>query len=346
MKRNAFIDNAKVLFIFLVVFGHMIQPFTFDSGKVNTLYLWIYTFHMPAFIMVSGFFAKGSSDKGYIWNLIRKLLVPYIIFQGIYTLFYYSVGNEGWKTEPFEPHWSLWFLLSLFCWHLLLIVYKKWPAKIGIPLSVAIGLVVGFFNEIGHTFSLSRTLVFFPFFLIGFHLTQKQLLLVKRPVAKVASVFVMIAVAVFLYYIPNIDSGWFLQSKPYAELGAGEYNAAIRLVVYITAAFMTASILAWVPERNLNWVTELGKRTLFVYLLHGFFIQIFRHYELFQLNTFIHFIGIVILSALIVIVLSSKPIMAITQPIIEGKATLLKQWVEQKRKRPFSDVRTGLSRRR
>jgi fucose 4-O-acetylase-like acetyltransferase len=326
VKRSAFIDNAKVLFIFLVVFGHVIQPFTSDSTGVNTLYLWIYTFHMPAFIMLSGFFAKGSSDKGYLWKLIRKLLVPYLIFQGIYTLFYFSVGNESWESGIFEPQWSLWFLLSLFCWHLLLIVYKKWPAKIGIPLSLAIGLVAGYFSEIGHTFSLSRTLVFFPFFLIGFHLTQKQLLLVKRPVAKIASIFVMIAVAVFLYYIPNIDSGWFLQSKPYDDLVAGEYSAVIRLVVYITATFMAASILAWVPQRDLNWITELGKKTLYVYLLHGFFIQTFRHYELFQVNTIMDLIGMVILSALLVVVLSSKPVMVITQPIIEGKTTLWKRW--------------------
>ncbi|MED4473921.1 MULTISPECIES: acyltransferase family protein [Bacillaceae] len=326
MERNAFIDNAKVLFIFLVVFGHMIQPFTSDSRGVETLYLWIYTFHMPAFIMVSGFFAKGSSDKGYLWKLIKKLLVPYFIFQGIYTLFYFSVGSGSWKTGVFQPQWSLWFLLSLLCWHLLLIVYKRWPAKIGIPLSVIIGLIAGYFSEIGHTFSLSRTLVFFPFFLLGFHLTQKQLLFVKRPVAKIASVFVMIAVAVFLYYIPNIDSGWFLQSKPYDDLDAGQYSAAIRLSVYITAAFMTASILAWVPERNLNWVTELGKRTLYVYLLHGFFIQTFRHYDLFQMNSFISFIEMLVLSILIVILLSSKPIIAITQPIVEGKVNLLKQW--------------------
>jgi hypothetical protein len=33
MERNSFFDNAKVILIFLVVFGHMIQPLTDGSKK-------------------------------------------------------------------------------------------------------------------------------------------------------------------------------------------------------------------------------------------------------------------------------------------------------------------------
>lgn len=64
MQREAYFDNAKLLFIFLVVFGHLIQPLKSQIELVNVLYQWIYLFHMPVFVLASGFFAKGGeSDK-------------------------------------------------------------------------------------------------------------------------------------------------------------------------------------------------------------------------------------------------------------------------------------------
>src|SRR5699024_4083736 len=101
MKRYAYFDNAKLILIFLVVFGHMIQPFIDASHEINTLYLWIYTFHMPAFIFLAGFFAKGSGNKEYIVNLAKKLLIPYIIFQLLYTGYYFFIGKENWQVGMF-----------------------------------------------------------------------------------------------------------------------------------------------------------------------------------------------------------------------------------------------------
>src|SRR5699024_3696755 len=176
MKRNPFYDNARVILIFLVVFGHVIQPFIQYSAGVHTLYMWIYTFHMPAFILLAGFFAKGFGNKDYIVNLAKKLLLPYLIFQLLYTLFYYWIGKETWYNPLWEPHWSLWFLISLFCWHILLIGYKKLSPAVGITLAFAIGLVIGYIDVIGHTLSVSRTFFFFPFFLIGYWLSNEQVM--------------------------------------------------------------------------------------------------------------------------------------------------------------------------
>jgi len=123
MERKAYFDNAKFVLIFLVVFGHMIQPFKTDHALVGTLYTWMYTFHMPVFIFLAGFFAKGSGKLVDIKKLAKKLLVPYIVFQVIYTIFYFNFGNLPlWTDSLFYPLWSLWFLVSLFCWHLLLVI--------------------------------------------------------------------------------------------------------------------------------------------------------------------------------------------------------------------------------
>ncbi|ALX49839.1 acyltransferase family protein [Lentibacillus amyloliquefaciens] len=323
MERNAYFDNAKLILIFLVVFGHVIQPFTDDAAGLNTLYLWIYTFHMPAFIFLAGFFAKGSGNIRYIKKLAQKLLIPYLIFQVIYTGYYFLIGKEGWQLDMFYPHWALWFLFSLFSWHILLILFKKMPAVMGLSISVGIGLIVGYFGEVGHTFSLSRTFVFFPFFLMGYWITQNQVMFLKQIQLKAAAVVVMLVVAAGIYFAPEFNTGWLLASKSYSTLGLPDYGIIARLSVYVTSALMAASILAWLPSKR-SKLTARGTQTLYVYLLHGFFVQFFRETDMFTVNSVIDVLGLAVMSALIVLVLSSRPVRGVWQPFIEGKMSILK----------------------
>nr|MCX3330604.1 acyltransferase family protein [Bacillus pacificus] len=77
-SRDSYFDNAKFLLIFLVVFGHILRSFINDNEFMLYLYKFIYTFHMPAFILVSGFFAKGFKRSGYVKKLAVKLIIPYL----------------------------------------------------------------------------------------------------------------------------------------------------------------------------------------------------------------------------------------------------------------------------
>lgn len=325
--REAYFDNAKLVLIFLVVFGHMIQPFT-DLAGINTLYKTIYTFSMPAFIFTAGFFAKGSGNINYILNLAKKFLLPYIIFQLIYSGYYFLIGKSGWQTSLIEPHWSLWFLLSLFSWHLLLCLYKKLPPYLGISLSVLVGIMVGYIGDIGHTLSLSRTFVFFPFFLAGFWLTKEQVMQVKRKTIQLIAIWIIVVVAIAIHIAPDFNSGWLLASKSYDVLGATDYGGFARLLVYITSSLMTISVLALIPQKRYRF-TYLGERTLYVYLLHGFFIQFFREHDWFSVTGVLDVLALVIISAAIVYILSSKPILGIWQPFIEGRMTILKKLFER-----------------
>lgn len=48
------LDNAKALLIFLVVFGHFCGLYV-ESKIFDYFYLFIYAFHMPAFLFISGY---------------------------------------------------------------------------------------------------------------------------------------------------------------------------------------------------------------------------------------------------------------------------------------------------
>ena len=165
--RTAYYDNAKFLLIFLVVLGHFIQSYIHDNKIIFTLYTTIYLFHMPAFILISGYFAKGFRRKGYLMKMAKKLIGPYLIFQGIYSIYYFfTQGNDLTDVNPLNPQWSLWFLMSLFFWNLLLYLFTKWKVTFSILLSFILGILVGYFDVIDSYLSLSRTIVFFPLFLI------------------------------------------------------------------------------------------------------------------------------------------------------------------------------------
>ncbi|MFC7319429.1 acyltransferase family protein [Halobacillus campisalis] len=322
-KRDALFDNAKIFLIFLVVFGHMVQPATHESREMYTVYTWIYTFHMPAFIFLAGFFAKGAGNKDYIINLAKKLILPYLIFQFVYTGYFLFIGKDGWLNAPFYPHWSLWFLFSLFCWHILLIVFRKMPPMVGIALAVGIGIVVGYADSIDQTFSLSRTFVFFPFFLIGYWLTKDTVKKWRMPSVRVASLVFMTALAVVIALAPEFNSDWLLGSKSYQTLGEPELGGIYRFGVYLLGILMTVSVMSWIPNTHYSF-TALGGQTLYVYLLHGFIVQWFRQQDWVQINNVADFAFYVVFSGLIVYLLSTSTIRTITQPFIEGRAALLK----------------------
>lgn len=336
MKREAFFDNAKFILIFFVVFGHMIQPFT-DTKAIEVIYHFIYAFHMPAFILLSGFFAKGIGHFGYVWNLFRKLIIPYLIFQLLYSGYYYIIGDTGWRTAWYEPHWALWFLLSLFCWHVLLVLFKKIPPIASVIIALAIGVLIGYIGEIGHEFSLSRTFVFFPFFVLGYWLTKEQLLKLKYPMMKWLGATIIGLVIGVLSTAPAFSVNWLLGSFSYQDMGQPIWGGMLRFMIYVLAIIVTCSVLAWVPSKTYSW-TKLGKQTLYVYLLHGVFIQFFREAGWFKVDTIFDVLGLAILSMLIVLLLSSKMVFVSFQPFIEGKVTQFKRWNIARRERKNKEI--------
>lgn len=275
-KRSLYFDNAKFILIFLVVFGHVISPLKYNNNILFTLYSVVFLFHMPAFILISGYFSKGFHKKGYFLKTVKKILLPYIIFQIVYSIFYYYLDGEEstLKIDLLQPHWTLWFLLSLFFWNILLHVFArlKW---VGLIIAVVVGIGIGYFDHVGSYLSLSRTFVFFPYFLLGFLLDSKHLKWVKKVKY---STFIGYGVLLFTILIvgtffPKDAIPWLLGDTPYADLGMkGLTDGFIRASQYFVTVIVIYGFLAIVPANGFK-MTIIGQRTLYVYLLHGFIIK-------------------------------------------------------------------------
>lgn len=329
-KREFYYDNAKFLLIFLVVIGHFITTFI-GNQVIEEIYIFIYLFHMPAFILVSGYFSKGFQKKGYVLKITKKILVPYILFQIIYSIYYYFLYNESELTiAVFKPHWSLWFLLSLFCWHLSLFVFTK--IKYSLLAATLVGLVVGYFDAVGNYLSLSRTFVLFPLFLLGFYMKKEHFQKLVSKKGKLLSAIALVAMLFIIHYVlVDMPKEWMYGSKSYEKLGAGWEGGLIRLLYYGMSLIMIFVFLAYVPSKE-YFFTKWGARTLYIYLLHGFIIRYFRVTDLvpYIKETGAYYL-LLLFAVIVTLILSSKFVYVTAQPVLELSTSRMRQILQQQK---------------
>jgi hypothetical protein len=110
---------------------------------------------------LSGALASAAADIRLSRNVVFRLLLPYLEFQELYAL---AVQMPLWTDDGppgvVTPYWSLWYLLSLAGWRLLL----QAVARLKRPLTFAVALAVAgsCASDVGYCLSLLQTLVFFP----------------------------------------------------------------------------------------------------------------------------------------------------------------------------------------
>jgi len=271
MVKDIRLDNAKGILILSVVFGHLVELFIAKSAYYQALYTAIYLFHMPLFVMIAGMHSKAHLLATDYKKVVTKLVFPLIFFQILYLAF---IGiRTGEITEPpLQPYWILWFLLSLITWRLALPLFVRIPFCIAIAFAIA--LAAGFCESIDYTLSLSRTLYFSPFFLIGHKHGKKIFAFAVAHRQLFALSFLLIVSGV---------AWWSLAGLPHKALyGAVGYSAdpaiqsmpAVGRGVILVLSFAGAcGALALFYFRQ-TLLIYLGQRSFTVFLLHGFAIKV------------------------------------------------------------------------
>ncbi len=322
--REDYFDNLKLLLTILVVVGHTIEPLINSHLNIKLLYVFIYSFHMPLFVFISGYFSKNINNEEKLFSKINNIFVPYVIFQLLYSLFnIYILKAQNFKITLVYPYWITWYLLSLFTWNLVLPYFSK--IKYCIIISLLISILCGYDTNVGYYLSLSRTITFFPYFLMGYFTQKRHITIIKQYFVKKYAVSTLLAIFFLLYLINNkINYKWFYGSLSYSQLNDSIYpNCIIRTAIYILAIIISICILTLIPDKKF-FFTHLGSRSMTVYLFHGFIIKLLLKYKFFDyIESFRTEIFIIILSFFIVIILSSKYINKIAKIIIYPK--ILKQ---------------------
>ena len=179
MARDYRIDSLKGLLIILVIMGHIIT--TFDNQNVvnHAVMGLIYSFHMPLFILVSGYLTKNPAQQSprEMWRGVFNIFFTLVVFQILSSLMIQLCGGSFLAAIQIIPFGVLWYLMCLIYWRIALYYTPKSllrrPALyLGIALaaSVLIGL-----SHLGNPFALQRAINFYFFFLLGYYCRQGAL---------------------------------------------------------------------------------------------------------------------------------------------------------------------------
>ncbi len=272
--RDPFFDNAKYLAIVLVAMGHSWEPLMGGSRALQSVYMVVYAFHMPAFIIISGYFSRSfTGTPRQIKRLLTGVVVPYVVFETAYSLFARWAGGEaGHPISLVDPYFLTWFLASLFIWRLTTPIWRlvRWP----LPLALLIAMLASISPSIGKDFDLQRVLQFLPCFVLGLCMRREHFQMVRTRWTRVAALPVFAAAVVFAYWAaPRMNSAWFYHRDAVQQLAAPWWTGPLMtLALFGCALVLTACFLALVPSRT-TWFSTLGAGTLYGYLLHGFVIK-------------------------------------------------------------------------
>lgn len=317
-QRDPFFDNAKLLLIFFVVLGHYLNDFRESPEIAYSIYNFIYLFHIPGFVFISGYFSQHHARPGHLSDLATRMLLPFLSFHIAYHVFYhFHVGDPLFPLRIYDPHWTLWFLVSLLSWYALLRPLMKLRHPFWV--SLAAGLAIGVVDFVGCNFSLCRTFVFLPFFVLG-HLAGKgELASLRLKNAKWWGALGLLGVFVATHFLlPTGVENWLFGSYSYATMDTGRLlGVAIRAGVYGLSFLTTACFLAVVPKKR-RFFTEWGSRTLYVFLLHGFLVQSLVAVPALREWIFDgHYWIVLALSLVTTAVLATRPVAWLTRPVVE-----------------------------
>jgi len=269
-NRVNYWDNIKGILISLVVMGHFLLDYL-DFGYARYIVSFIYFFHMPAFVFVSGYFSKGE-DTG-ANKSIAKIITIYLIFNTAIMVLSSFLFDASYQL--ITPYYSFWYLIALVFWRLTIKYMDKF--KDLLFLSIIAALLIGFWGDITNVLSISRIIAFYPFFIAGYKLPSEKIFDVvnnrkKTDIFK-ATLLLFIVVFVSLYFINKIQFITLnnLTMSSYSSI----YDLFVRLIIFFIAVAMIIAIINLTPQRPIFLISKCGKNSLSIYVLHRFLTFIF-----------------------------------------------------------------------
>lgn len=198
MTKTKAYDVAKVLLTLLVVFAHASRMYddgvytpTTSSSSLRVLTVIIYSFHMPAFFLLSGCIFGYQIDNGnyknhwlFLSNKFRNLVIPYLLI-GLFfvapTMVLLGLTEDSFTQYIWrgiilcKNNRHLWYIISLFGILALTIPLRRLLLSKNIWCGIIL-LSISFFFSIKNIsperFQVWSIINYFPFFLCGVYLNR------------------------------------------------------------------------------------------------------------------------------------------------------------------------------
>ncbi len=324
-------DNVKAFLIICVVVGHFASGGSgagFGTGEDWLLNLkkFIYVFHMPVFMIVSGRFAKTRINTDDWPKVLSKVMVPYITCQ-VMMLLVCCIAKDSILSKEFSflnPLYGMWYMMNVAVYTMLTakLKDKKWlfAASLAAALLVSFGLSIlyGGFH---------RLVCYYPFFLFGYYTSNMKFDFCKKPWFRVLATVVFFAIAVYIFIRGKyVNYSLLSMNKTYWFIARATNTTAFRVFInaigrYIVAFMFFFIILGIMPTKK-TFFSYIGKYSLYVYVLHLYIVIILRNIDtkygiLAYLDENWKVIAFLLASVALAFVLATKPVRKLTGMVLE-----------------------------
>ena len=287
IQRVKWLDISKALVIYLVLLGHIVQ---FDGS----IFRIIFSFHMPAFIIFSGYTLKveNVSFKDFFIKKFKALMIPFFYFAilgmvlselfpcthmsriPINSLPFKNLLN-GW---PVYGHvGAIWFLNALFWGSLISFIFIKiyeLNKPIGALLFCCLFVTASYIRKIMSfigipvfPFRWDSSMMFAVFLLIGYFLRKSEILQAKISTgACISVIFICSTLCLLCGYIKN----------GYVNICDCIYSNCIDYIIAAISGTLAiiyiAKLIELMPHIS-SFLSDIGKHTLFIFALQAYAYQ-------------------------------------------------------------------------
>lgn len=278
MERINHLDFLKALAIILVIWGHAIQALD-NNFFQNPLWELIYSFHMPLFAFLSGYFATNSVRMTMVDFLKKRsiqLLLPVMVWSIVLLILKIILYRPEHYMGIIKPsfQYDFWFIKCIFiCALLMFFLFKYLSYKlcaVGFFFILCVWLC---FLHIGNLFWTSFLL---PIFGIGWmwrYVCEKSMGGVKKHLLIVSALIFSL-----LYFRWSGNYSIYVENIIWWQ--NGEFNVHNILITFLRATLgvsasfflfeFSSRIYRYLPCGIACACCEIGKRTMGIYIVQCF----------------------------------------------------------------------------
>lgn len=290
---NNLIDYFKGTLIISVFLGHLIV----GNTNNNFIRYFIYSFHMPLFVGISGYLFNynflNNSPKNFINKLFKKIIVPYIlaniIYSGLINInFLFELNSYKFifnfiKNIVYSSY-HLWYIQGYLSYIIIsYVLTKKFKTHTIIIFSIILSLVIYYFyffyknnNPILMIFLNNFRLYNLIFFIIGYYIKGKKIDIKLNN--KNWIIFIML-------FIINSVLGFYMKNQ-----------YIVGLFFYISNVFSIIFLLKLCeeyPNFKIDYINFIGNHSLYFYLWHMLPIIILKSKVLDKNIYLYYFLGLI-----------------------------------------------------
>ncbi|MDP4145752.1 MAG: acyltransferase [Bacillota bacterium] len=277
-KRNETIDILKGTAILAVIFGHAVQRGLVYNYTDTIAWKIIYSFHMPLFVLLSGF-TLYISTSNYNFNWVKKkfyrLIIPLITwtiitefmsnfnFTGLKPFTYFPDSVYQFiKTSVAHPDWVFWFLWTIFIFMIIFYLVNKVSNKYSIvnKYQIACFIIIEMILLMlpKEYLGLRKICYYFPMFICGYYISK-----FKNYVFK------------YLKYVavPSIIIWVLFADKWGSDVIKFNFTIIYKYIIAF-AGIISIYFVVRLFKNYLKWLAYFGRNSLELYLCESVFLNI------------------------------------------------------------------------